>query len=296
MKLLSIDVGLINLAYCILEDNTDNNNYNNNDKEKKDNKNNKFTIIDWGLIDVSEKVDTCDKCDKPAKFKNDLKNVKFCGVHKRKYNNEFTEEGLYTKLEEKDICTQCGKTGYYKLNENDTIMCSSHKTSHLKKESKKYNLEQIKKQSVMKTDINVLCEKIAKKLDEKDFPKVDKVVIENQPSVKNGKMKSVQTFISCYFVIRFNIDKKYNTQICFSLANNKLKYDKETTKKELSKAKNAREKYTITKELGVKYAKQLLDKDKVKNNKWIELLDNNKKKQDDLADSLMQGYYFMFIK
>ena len=294
MKLLSIDVGLINLAYCVLEDNNSKeNNDKNNDKNKKDNK---FTIIDWGLLDVSEKVETCDMCNKPAKFKNELKQVKYCGVHKRKYINSFKEEDLFTKQDEKDICTHCGKTGYYKLNGKDTIMCSSHKTSHIKKESKKYDLEQIKKQSVMKTDINVLCEKIAKKLDEKDFPKVDKVVIENQPSVKNGKMKSVQTFISCYFVIRFNIDKKYNTQICFSLANNKLKYDKDTTKKELSKAKNARDKYTITKELGVKYAKQVLDKDKVKNSKWIKLLENNKKKQDDLADSLMQGYYFMFVK
>lgn len=274
MRILSIDVGLKNLAYCVIE----------KDKDY-------IKVCDWGLIDVSEKIVPCDHCKNGAKY--NFKDEYYCGIHKGKFKCQEVE--CVTKLNTKEECIMCKKIcGYYKTSEG--VMCSQHKNSFLNKQKKSLQLVPIKKESVMKVDVNILCERMAKKLDEKNFDRVDKIVIENQPVIKNPKMKTIQTFVSCYFVIRFNVDKKYNTQISFSLANNKLKYNIENTKKKLLACKTAKEKYTVTKQLGIDYALDLLNKDKERNKEWLKLFEEHKQKQDDLADALMQGYYFMYIK
>ena len=84
MKLLSIDVGIKNLSFCLF--NVDDTNTNNE---------NLFTqiqILKWENIDLSEKADTkcieIDKngeiCNKPAKFMKDSNC--YCLKHSKKYN------------------------------------------------------------------------------------------------------------------------------------------------------------------------------------------------------------------
>jgi hypothetical protein len=77
MKLLSIDVGIRNLSFCLFE------------IQSPSEKSNHLKIIKWDNIDLSEKTESkcieIDKnglCDKPAKFTKDGKC--FCLKHSKK--------------------------------------------------------------------------------------------------------------------------------------------------------------------------------------------------------------------
>jgi hypothetical protein len=75
MKILSIDVGIKNLAYCLFEKTEDSNH---------------FTITKWDTINLSEQqtfkcclIEKGLNCDKPAKFKKG--NECFCLKHAKKH-------------------------------------------------------------------------------------------------------------------------------------------------------------------------------------------------------------------
>ena len=81
--------------------------------------------------------------------------------------------------------------------------------------------------SEMKKDINLVFENIPKKLNENNFLlDVDIVVIENQPSLKNPKMKSIQLIVYSYFLMYgkvLNFSENKIKSIDFYNASNKLK-------------------------------------------------------------------------
>jgi len=85
----------------------------------------------------------------------------------------------------------------------------------------------------MKKNTTLIFENIPRKLHEKSqLLDVDIVVIENQPSLKNPKMKSIQMILYSYFLILGkgigNWDKigGYIQSIDFCSASNKLKQSK----------------------------------------------------------------------
>jgi hypothetical protein len=205
--------------------------------------------------------------------------------------------------------------------------------------------------SEMKKNRNLLFENIPKKLHELPFLlNVDKVVIENQPSLKNPQMKSIQMIVYSYFLMYGKIlnNNEYKIKdIDFCNASNKLKVYKgpeilliKKIKKEkkvdnnlqdikielieeekiidhniielqggnneeliitINKSKenskeNSKEKkiksiklsYGDKKKMAVEHVKYFL-KDDTKN---LEFFLNHKKK-DDLADSYLQGLYIL---
>ena len=78
---------------------------------------------------------------------------------------------------------------------------------------------------IMKKNMNLVFENIPKKLHENNFLlDVDAVVIENQPSLKNPKMKSIQMIVYSYFLIFGKVlNENKIKQIDFCNASNKLK-------------------------------------------------------------------------
>ena len=116
----------------------------------------------------------------------------------------------------------------------------------------------------------------------------DKIVIENQPSLKNPKMKSISMLLYSYFVFH----KKSN--INFIHPNSKLKIHEKLTK-QIFDSSDKKNKYKITKQLGIYYTKYIMDIEVNESEKWIDLL-NDKKKQDDLCDSFLHGYFTIFGK
>jgi hypothetical protein len=171
----------------------------------------------------------------------------------------------------------------------------------------------------MKKNRPLLFENIPKKLYEKQqLLDVDLVVIENQPSLKNPQMKSIQMILYSYFLILGKVigngDKTtgYIGKIDFCSASNKLKVyngpviilEEKVSKrkkkieevvvenieiKEPEKVKKSSTlKYADKKRLAIEHAKYFL-KDNVE---YIDFFNNHKKK-DDLADSFLQGLYYI---
>ena len=120
------------------------------------------------------------------------------------------------------------------------------------------------------------------------------VVIENQPSFKNPKMKSIATSIYNYYLLRGIFDKdktKSNIkEVKFLAPSNKLKLINDIDSIKLSECKNSTKSYKITKQLGIKYCLENIKCSQ----EWTIFFNNNKKK-DDLADSFLQGIYFYNI-
>lgn len=209
-------------------------------------------LIEWNLINFSTFEEVELKCQ------NIMKTGKLCNKKCKKYvldpnNNE------------------C-KIGYCGM--------------HIKK-IKCDKIFTIKKLNINKIPIATLMNNLVIALDDinKKIIDIDEVIIENQPALKNPKMKTIQTTIYNYFLIRELIDNK-NTRIKniiqFS-ASNKLKaYNGPEIK---SKKKD---KYNINKELSIEYTKYLLRNEE---EHMIKFNDNSKK--DDLADSYLQGLYYI---
>ena len=178
----------------------------------------------------------------------------------------------------------------------------------------------------MKKDVNLLFENIPRKLQEKpQLLGVDYVVIENQPSLKNPKMKSIQMILYSYFLILGKIVGTENPgasfiqNIDFCSASNKLKiYDgpeivleekKKRGKKNVEEQsldtviivdadshtekpkskKGSAVKYADKKRLAIEQARYYVE---TKFPAYKEFFASHKKK-DDLSDSLLQGLYYL---
>jgi hypothetical protein len=144
----------------------------------------------------------------------------------------------------------------------------------------------------MKYPIQTLSTTLFSKLDTfPDFLTVDEVLVENQPSLLNPTMKTVSAVLFSYFIIRGITDRERTKSkiqnVKFTSPTNKLEINKTKTTKELCEAKNKRNKYDITKGLGMLYCKYLID------DKDLKTL-NEYTKKDDMCDAFLQGFHHMF--
>lgn len=275
---LSFDVGIVNLAYCLFT------------KE-----NNNWKILDWDIIDISER--DAIKCQCGAKPSFIHLEQYYCKTHCKKLEPSKKFEELYIELPEKSKCTfehnseLCGrKSTYTDLKE---MYCVTHAKQCYKKYESQNKLTEYKQKSVKKLDFDDVRLKLIQKLDErKILLSANVVLIENQPSMKNPVMKSISNTIYTYFLIRGIIDKKHDsaiTAVKFMSPSNKLKIVTDGESKQLVALKGTDESkaYKLTKSLGVKYSRELL----AHLPDWINKF-NTYKKKDDLADAFLQGAYY----
>nr|AEX62863.1 hypothetical protein mv_L658 [Moumouvirus Monve] len=140
---------------------------------------------------------------------------------------------------------------------------------------------------------------LVKKLDElsEHFAKlkIQEVIIENQPSQKNPKMKSIANTLFDYFMIRGYVDKIHDMNIQlvrFMCPSNKLKVNNDNTLEVFKANKDSKKKYKLTKNLSIEYTRKLLSNDK----EQLDYLSLHQK-EDDMCDAYLQGrYYLEFIK
>ena len=119
---------------------------------------------------------------------------------------------------------------------------------------------------------------------------VDEVIIENQPSLRNPKMKTISSFLFMYFTLRGVSDNNSTIKnITFISPCNKLKVNHDKTAELLNVNKN--QKYKMTKQLAIDYVRILL---KDVHKEWLKQFESYKKK-DDMADAFLQGYYYLFL-
>lgn len=279
--ILSWDVGIINLAYCIMKLDTNGN----------------FVVRDWGKLDLRDESQFSNlicpgigkdgsKCTRPCRFyvadakksnsesetgsqigpdsdtesdfdsesdsesdsdsdsedeskfkKNNSKIKGYCGIHSKKVSSALI---TYTG---KQSCTHSYKNKdkkcpykvshvYYTPNptwkkKKDQFIVSYYCPKH--KPGKTSFLKLIKKTGSNKMPIeNLQINLLRKLLKYPQFLQVDTVIIENQPALKNPRMKAISSTLYDYFLIRSTIDKhKFPNQIT------KVSYINARTKKKV---------------------------------------------------------------
>jgi hypothetical protein len=270
MKVLSIDVGIKNLAFCLFE---------------KTQGSDHFSIKKWDIINISDSKENLlckciDKniiCDKPAKFKKE-ENY-YCLKHSKKQQLQIPGS------EQKP--SYINKQKIQKLYE----IADSHKIIYDPKIKKidlinKINeyisihyfeqVESIKAANVDLFHIGLhIKNKFNKLFEEEEI--IDYVIIENQISPIATRMKTIQGMIVQYFIMSNIVVNNME----FISAANKLK-DCDTKEKS---------KYNDRKKLGIAKCLEIITND-FRFNEHLNYFTKHKKK-DDLSDSFLQGLWFL---
>jgi hypothetical protein len=319
MKLVSWDIGIKNLAYCIME-------YDENDKLIP------FKITKWNIINLlgeKSKIKVCQsttKNNKPCENKASAyfyingKNINLCGMHKKMHKKMMDDHTKISFIKNKDSDKSCPYINKKNVVCNKKALwggfmgsgefarplhfCTSHKNVCMKNEERELELKKIKK--IKCKDLNVTDLRITLLCRLNGIPElldVKYVVIENQPAFKNPVAKSIQDTIFTWFLMKGIIEKDTTKSIIEEVRlvapSNKLKLNEDKSVRILSKAESDRETYILTKELGIEYCKKLIEHDK----KWLEFLETKEKskyseerKIDDLCDSMLLGAQFITRK
>jgi len=299
-KILSFDVGIIHLAYCFLTK-----------KEYiEDNKKiYKWDIMDWAIIDLTDREDhKCSLCKKPAKQLQTYGGDKYyCKIHSKNIvSKPIPFEDFFKTLETKKIgaCDfitsdneKCNKNCMLEKTQSD-LEVKSYCTPHAKKIystlEADMKLKNVKNKNVKDLDFDDTRLKLVMELEKRvHLLKANVVVIENQPSFKNPRMKSISGILYDYYMIRGMVDREITkstiTRVKFMSPSNKIKLATDGETQQLVKLKSSDESkaYKMTKSLAVKYATEMSKHLP----EWLAKFNSHKKK-DDLADAFLQGAYY----
>jgi len=263
MNILSIDIGIKNLAHCLLHL-----------------ENNKLTIVDWEVVNLTnEEPPICQTCGKKATYESNA--GRYCKIHIRKHpyclmSNEYPLE----KLSKKTLNELIEIVEHYQKNNPQVNLeyNSKNKTVLLKdikqiKDTKMWM--PIKKCITKEYDLVTLGKTIQTKYDErfKNYT-IDTILIENQLGNIAPRMKCIQGMVTQYFIM------KNQYKIEFVSATNKLK-------RFIGKSS----KYAERKKKGIEVTKQSLDTHEELVNWKCHFVDH--KKKDDLADGFLQGIWYI---
>ena len=258
MKLISIDVGIKNLACCIF-----------------DISNNNYTITSWDIVDLCEtKKEKCICLNKNNKICNNnaiyhKNGTYYCKKHAGQNEYLIPSKDLdFKKIKKKKLPELIEKCNYFKLN---IISPATRKNliSDLEKHINTHCLEKIETINANNVDLISIGIKINELLSLKYNMHFDIVLIENQISPIANRMKTIQGMLCQYFIM------KETRNIIFVSSMNKLK--------EFGLGKLT---YSERKKKSVEITKDLISEDNIK------IFDKSKKK-DDLADCFLQGLWYL---
>jgi hypothetical protein len=277
MKILSIDVGIKNLAFCLFD---------------KSPTAEHFKVTKWDIIDISEqentvlcgfvepKVALLEKnvvCNKPAKFKKDDKC--YCLKHSKKQQIQ-----IPTSEQKSSFVNKQKIQKLYEIAESHNIKYEpkTKKADLIKLVTDHINInyfQTIESKKAAEVDLFNIGLNIKTKFNKlfQNEAKIDYVIIENQIGPLAIRMKTIQGMIVQYFIMsNLNVD-----HIEFISASNKLK-DCDVKDKG---------NYSDRKKLGISKCLELITKDF----RFSEHVDyfNKHKKKDDLSDSFLQGMWFI---
>ena len=288
---LSWDVGIANLAFCLV------------DKLDKS----KFKIRRWGIINLRNAPKLCQEkiknkeCPRKAIFyANDGNDYQYyCKMHSKKYVAKNIKP---IACENNDKCHHlvndikyCNKKtiSCLELNNEKIPYCKSHLDAYIKRINKERELKKIVSTNANKIPLQILTIKLFEILDSMpELINVHEVLIENQPTLINPTMKTISALLFAYFTLRGIVEKHQIKNVLFINPSNKLKVGNVNQKlKKLRIEKGKGQVYSITKKLGIKFCKELIKDD----NEQLQFL-NNQKKPDDLCDAFLQAYYHIFCK
>jgi len=269
MKILSIDVGIKNLAFCLFE--------------KQDL--NDFTITKWDTVNISEQethnciaIDKNGLCNKPSKFTMGNDQC-FCLKHAKKSNYKIPTPDLKSSFINKQKIQKLYEIAdKYKITYDKKTKKADIIEMLIDYSSKNY-FQEVQTKKATDVDLYNIGKNIKTHFD-KLFSEegcIDYVIIENQIGPLAIRMKTIQGMLVQYFVMS-PVEVKH---IEFISAANKLK---DCDIKDKSK-------YSDRKKLGITKCLETI----TSNSNYSSKLEyfNAHKKKDDLADSFLQGLWFL---
>jgi hypothetical protein len=279
MRIISFDVGIKNMAYCIFD---------------ISDSSSPFIIIDWNVLNLMEKkneIITCNcslkssqaKCGKQAKYQKGENT--YCEKHAKMSKYQLPDKINIKKLKVDELLKYCN---------NHFITNIEHNKKYMMEEINKYHeknvlepIKKIKEKTASETDLISIGRSMKKSLDEiKEIEKITHVIIENQISPIANRMKTIQGMLAQYYIM----SGSPSNNIEFVSSSNKLKgYDSiinTATENIQSEGNN----YRQHKKDSIIICNHYLENNE-NLNKWKYLLSTPKK--DDLADCFLQGIWYL---
>lgn len=302
MKLISFDIGIKNMAYCIFHIEPGS----------------QPIIYDWNVLNLMEKEETeknmcscylkpknkkiaAKTCGKIAKYSKNSQY--FCDKH-AKNNTEYiipskeTSPPFFNKMKVEQLKTSYNNLKIFNDCENLKKQKLLDKINNFYKEKSLVPIINKKKKSANDTDLIIIGKNMKILLNQiNGIQDITHVIIENQISPIANRMKTIQGMLAQYFIM-INSD----ITIEFISSANKLKSLENSEKLEnvfientVSETKENKENtqtnvYKKHKIDGVTKCSQILEKN-VDFKKWKHVLET--KKKDDLADCFLQGIWYI---
>ena len=288
MRLISYDIGIKNLAYCVLEYTDDH-----------------LAILDWNVLSLLEKEvpsELCNqmvpgktkklpacKCTKFAKFSKDQQY--YCDKHAKKSNfivptKKHTKTYL-KKLKVPDLQQLLKGIEFFNV-ENLEKLKKDDMIDKITQFYEKQCLEPMikaKAENAGDADLIQIGKRMKSLLNENPITKtITHVMIENQISPIATRMKTLQGMVT-----QFYIDHIDDVDITFVSSVHKLKQFQSKDKIVTNEEKKEKTTYKDHKQSGVIYCSQILDKNPDLS-EWSSKMDT--KKKDDLADCFLQGLWY----
>ena len=274
---LTIDVGTVNLAYCLAEHDS-----------KQTNIIKSINIVDWGILDVSYKPLYCKQIKNKRAICNCISKFYQLKPEQTDHSNPENLIGL-CKTHAKPIQT------HNKTNKKD-----------------KQKIYKISENPIYKNNFNIQMERLLRSL-ENFYQKIIlnpydidsdgtpqyvenlRIYIENQPVFKNPVMKTISIGIFTFFTLKKILNNKIISNVNFINAASKTKDDFITKLFELIDVKsyvNKFKEYDKRKEFTVDITNQIIPK---LSNYTNNIVSTSKyilnKKKDDMADTLVYVIY-----
>ena len=302
-KLISFDVGIKNLAYCIFDIDIDNQ---------------KCKILDWNVLDISKEAPSTSsvspdifcscflskktkKCTKKAKYQKE--NEYYCEVHAKSSGfllplKKFSHSSLkkislekLLEIEKEYFPNSLLPSPIDNCKKKETKIEKIERIHQQFKEKCLAILNPIPKENTGVVDLIKIGRNLANQLNNLDLENVEYVLIENQISPIANKMKTIQGMIAQIFIIQNvpNIEfiSSINKLRGFTSLENERKIDIEEKKEKTTKNPN----YKQHKKNGISYCQQWLKNDFFCS--WCLFFEEFRNKQDDLADCFLQGIWYL---
>ena len=316
-KLLSIDIGIKNLAFCLFEI-----------------ENNIYSVKKWDIVNIGEETPLfCGEIEN-EKSKSKSTTKKQLPQQPQQSSSQVPPQSInicnkpakYTK-NNKCYCLKHSKKQVFHVPTKELVPAylNKQKINSLFELAEKYNIsytKPIKKQDLIhlfnehvlnkcfepvnitnsnKVDIISIGKNIKKKFDEIFstnglYDNIDVILIENQISPIANRMKTIQGMVAQYFIMKCSTHTQTQPQnqqhIEFVSSFNKLKdVNKNNIKHTDDESKTDKSKYNDRKKLGISTCLENLEKTHL-NDEWVKFF-NKHSKRDDLADCFLQGIWYI---